>query len=174
MSLAELAPERVIKVGSAGKIFSLTGWKIGWLIAPAELAALIARAHQYLTFASPPHLQAAVAVGLSRPEWLGAMREGFARARSRLQSGLEAAGYALLPSEATYFQCIDLAASGLTLDDEAFAAMAVRDAGVAVIPLSPFYEGEAERGLVRLCFAKVDATIDRGVQALAHARRLAL
>ncbi len=69
-SLAALAPERTIKVGSAGKIFSLTGWKVGWAAAPAELADVIARAHQYLTFATPPHLQAAVAAGLGRPDWL--------------------------------------------------------------------------------------------------------
>lgn len=171
-SLAALAPERVIKVGSAGKIFSLTGWKIGWLAAPAALADVIARAHQYLTFASPTHLQATVAEGLAHPEWLEPMRSGFNRARERLAAGLEAAGYRLLPSEATYFQCVDLAASGVPLTDEAFADLAVREAGVAVIPLSPFYEGEKEEGLVRLCFAKGDATIDRGVEAMARARRL--
>ena len=67
-SLAALAPERVIKVGSAGKIFSLTGWKIGWLAAPQATADVIARAHQYLTFATPPNLQAAVALGLRSEE----------------------------------------------------------------------------------------------------------
>ncbi len=171
-SLAPLAPERVIKVGSAGKIFSLTGWKIGWAAAPVELAGLIARSHQYLTFASPPHLQAAVAVGLGRPDWLAPMRSGFARARERLAAGLERAGYRLLPSEATYFQCVDLVASGIAMSDMEFADLAVREGGVAVIPLSPFYEGEAERGLVRLCFAKADETIDRGVQAMERAREL--
>nr|WP_084184510.1 aminotransferase class I/II-fold pyridoxal phosphate-dependent enzyme [Sphingomonas astaxanthinifaciens] len=172
-SLAALAPERVIKVGSAGKIFSLTGWKIGWLAAPQAIADVIARAHQYLTFATPPNLQAAVAVGLGHPEWLAPPREGFARARKRLAAGLEAAGYVLLPSEGTYFQCVDLGASGIALSDMAFAELAVREGGVAVIPLSPFYEGEAERGLVRLCFAKRDATIDAGVAAMARARELA-
>jgi aspartate/methionine/tyrosine aminotransferase len=171
-SLAELAPERVIKVGSAGKIFSLTGWKIGWLVAPEATADIIARAHQYLTFASPTALQAAVAVGLGRPDWLAPMREGFERARLRLAEGLEQAGYALLPSEATYFQCIDLQASGVALDDRSFARLAVEQAGVAVIPLSPFYEGEPERRLVRLCFAKTDDTIDCGVGALARAREM--
>lgn len=173
-SLAALAPERTIKVGSAGKLFSLTGWKVGWAAAPAELASVIARAHQYLTFATPPHLQAAVAVGLAHPEWLDRPRQGFARARQRLASGLEGAGYALLPSEGTYFQCVDLRASGIEMDDRAFADLAVERAGVAVIPLSPFTEGEPERGLVRLCFAKRDGTIDAGIAAMAEARRLAL
>ena len=173
ISLGGLAPERVVKVGSAGKIFSLTGWKVGWLAAPPRLAEVIARAHQYLTFATPPNLQAAVAFGLRHPEWLEEARLGFARARARLAAGLEAAGYVLLPSEATYFQCVDLKASGIMLRDRDFAELAVREAGVAVIPLSPFYEGDAETGLVRLCFAKHDTTIDAGVAAIARARNLA-
>jgi aspartate/methionine/tyrosine aminotransferase len=172
-SLAALAPERVIKVGSAGKIFSLTGWKIGWLAAPGGLADVIARAHQYLTFAAPPHLQAAVAAALLRPDWLEPARPAFALAKERLVSGLEAAGYRLLPSEATYFQCVDLQASGIALSDMAFATLAVEQAGIAVIPLSPFYEEQAEAGLVRLCFAKSDGTIDRGLAAMARARELA-
>ncbi|UUR08610.1 aminotransferase class I/II-fold pyridoxal phosphate-dependent enzyme [Sphingomonas glaciei] len=172
-SLASLAPERTVKVGSAGKIFSLTGWKVGWAAATAGLADIIARAHQYLTFATPPHLQAAVAAGLGHPEWLDPPRHGFARARQRLADGLQEAGYVLLPSEGTYFQCVDLPASGISLDDRHFATMAVEQAGVAVIPLSPFTEGEPERGLIRLCFAKSDATIDAGIAAMAMARALA-
>ena len=172
-SLAALAPERVIKVGSAGKIFQVTGWKVGWAAAPGELAGTIARAHQYLTFATPPHLQAAVAFGLGHPEWLDAPREGFARARRRLADELEAAGYVLLPGEGTYFQCVDLRASGIDLDDRSFAKLAVEQAGVAVIPLSPFTEGEPERSLIRLCFAKKDETIEAGVEAMARARGLA-
>lgn len=174
ISLAALAPERTIKVGSAGKIFSLTGWKVGWAAAPAALSDVIARAHQYLTFATPPHLQAAVAFGLAHPEWLEPQRQAFARARQRLGEGLQRAGYVLLPSEGTYFQCIDLAASGIAKDDLAFAKLAVEQAGVAVIPLSPFFEADPERGLVRLCFAKRDETIDAGIAAMAKARVLAV
>jgi aspartate/methionine/tyrosine aminotransferase len=166
---------RVLKCGSAGKIFSLTGWKVGWLIAEPELASTVARTHQYLTFATPPNLQAAVAMGLEQgDDWLPAMRERFTRARDRTVGGLERAGYRLLPSEATYFQCVDLPASGIVLDDERFAALAVEQAGVAVIPLSPFFEDAPVRGIVRLCFAKRDKTLDEGVAALARARALAL
>jgi aspartate/methionine/tyrosine aminotransferase len=111
-------------------------------------------------------------VGLERPEWLDPARAAFARAKARLTKGLEAAGYRLLPSEATYFQCVDLAASGVRLDDMAFAELAVEQAGIAVIPLSPFYEEQAETSLVRLCFAKSDETIDRGVEAMARARAI--
>ena len=164
--------ERTLKCGSAGKIFSLTGWKVGWLVAPPALAGVVAKAHQFLTFATPPNLQAAVAVGLAHDEWLEPMRASFRRARDRLASRLQAAGYALLPAQGTYFQCVDLERSGIALDDEAFARLAVEQAGVAVIPLSPFFEADPVTTMVRLCFAKQDATIDAGIAALARARVL--
>lgn len=167
--------ERTLKCGSAGKIFSLTGWKIGWIAAAPELATLAARAHQFLTFASPPNLQAAVAFGMAEGDgWIGPVRRDFARARDRMSAGLVAAGYSVLPSAATYFLIVDLAASGIAIDDEAFAKLAVEQAGVAVVPLSAFAERDAPRHLVRLCFAKRDATIDAGVAAMARARALAL
>ncbi|QDP20387.1 aminotransferase [Sphingomonas xanthus] len=165
--------ERTLKCGSAGKIFSLTGWKIGWLISSPELATLAARAHQFLTFASAPNLQAAVAYGLAEGDgWLRPMRESFSRARDRMTAGLEASGYAVLPSASTYFLCVDLAASGIAIDAEAFADQAVERAGVAVVPLSPFAEHDPPRHMIRLCFAKRDETIDVGVEAMAKARTL--
>ena len=166
--------ERTIKIGSAGKIFSLTGWKVGWLVAPPEMASVAARAHQFLTFATPPNLQAAVAYGLTEgDEWIAPMRARFTRARDRMTQGLRAAGYAVLDSASTYFMCVDLAASGIEQDDEAFAKRAVEEAGVAVVPLSPFAEADPARHLVRLCFAKRDETIDAGVGALKRAMELA-
>ena len=172
-SLAGMS-ERIFKCGSAGKILSLTGWKIGWLVASPEMATQAARAHQFLTFASAPSLQSAVAFGLNDgDEWLEPMRERFSRARDRMTAGLEAAGYAVLPAASTYFLCIDLAASGISLDDEAFAKLAVEQAGVAVVPLSAFAEQDPPRHMIRLCFAKRDETIDAGVAAMAKARKLA-
>jgi aspartate/methionine/tyrosine aminotransferase len=171
-SLAGMS-DRTLKCGSAGKIFSLTGWKIGWLAASAELATLAARAHQFLTFASAPNLQAAVAYGMKDGDaWLQPMRDRFARARDRMMQGLEAAGFAVMPSASTYFLCVDLAASGISLDDETFAAQAVEQAGVAVVPLSAFAEQDAASHMIRLCFAKRDETIDAGVEAMAKARNL--
>ncbi|MEO7240024.1 MAG: aminotransferase class I/II-fold pyridoxal phosphate-dependent enzyme, partial [Sphingomicrobium sp.] len=106
--------ERTIKIGSAGKIFSLTGWKVGWLVAAPEMAAVAARAHQFLTFATPPNLQAAVAFGLTEGEaWIAPMRHRFARARDRMTAGLRGAGFVVLDSASTYFLCVDLAASGI-------------------------------------------------------------
>jgi aspartate/methionine/tyrosine aminotransferase len=100
------------------------------------------------------------------------MRQRFARARDRMTVGLEQAGFAVLPSAATYFLIVDLAASGIPADDETFAAAAVEQAGVAVVPLSPFAEIDPLRHMIRLCFAKRDKTIDAGVAALAKAREL--
>jgi len=165
--------ERTIKIGSAGKIFSLTGWKVGWMVASPELANLVARAHQFLTFATPPNLQAAVAFGLNEGDsWLQPMRDRFERARDRMADGLRAAGFAVLPATSTYFLVVDLAASGIDLDDEGFASAAVEQAGVAVVPLSPFAEREAPRHLVRLCFGKKDETIDAGVAGMALAKEM--
>jgi N-succinyldiaminopimelate aminotransferase len=165
--------ERTIKVGSAGKIFSLTGWKVGWMVAAPALSAVVARAHQFLTFSTAPNLQAAVAFGLNDGDaWLQPMRERFQRSRDIMADGLRAAGYAVLDAEATYFMCVDLAASGISLDDESFAAAAVERAGVAVVPLSAFSEQDPSRHLVRLCFSKKDETIEAGVAAMARAKEI--
>jgi len=165
--------ERTIKVGSAGKIFSLTGWKVGWMVAAPALAPLVARAHQFLTFSTAPNLQAAVAFGLAQGDaWLQPMRDRFQRSRDLMADGLRSAGYSTLNVAATYFMCVDLAASGLPLDDETFAASAVARAGVAVVPLSAFAERDPARHLVRVCFSKKDETIEAGVAAMAKAKDL--
>ena len=165
--------ERTLKVGSAGKIFSLTGWKIGWIAAAAELAGVAAKAHQFLTFASAPNLQWAVAYGLSEGDaWIPPMRDRFARARDRMADGLQSVGYAALHPASTYFICVDLERSGIHVDDETFAARAVEEAGVAVVPISAFAEENPSRHLVRLCFSKRDETIDAGVAAMAKAKEL--
>nr|NUR36450.1 aminotransferase [Sphingomonas sp.] len=165
--------ERTIKIGSAGKIFSLTGWKVGWMVAAPELTTVLARAHQFLTFSTPPNLQLAVAYGLDEGDaWIQPMRERFQRARDRMSEGLEQAGYEVLRSAATYFLCVNLEASGLSVDDECFAKAAVERAGVAVVPLSAFAERDPPRHFVRLCFGKKDETIDAGVAAMKKAKEL--
>ena len=163
---------RVVKIGSAGKIFQVTGWKVGWASAPAELAARIAATHQFLTFTTSPALQQAVAEGLvAERQWLATMRAEVAAGRARLADGLAAAGYAVLPSKATWFLSVDLAASGIALDDVAFCTRIVDAHGVAGIPVSAFFEGEGvPTNVVRFCHAKAPATIDAALERLAKAR----
>ena len=165
--------ERTVKIGSAGKMFGLTGWKVGFLCAGAELTRALSRTHQFLTFTTPPNLQAAVAWGLSRGDgWFGEMPAGLQRSRDRLAEGLRQEGFVPLPAQGTYFLNIDLLASGVTEDDRSFALRAVREAGVATIPVSAFYEQDHVRTILRLCLAKADATLDEGVARLARAREL--
>ncbi len=163
--------QRAVKIGSAGKIFGLTGWKVGWLCAGAALAAAMGRAHQFLTFTTPPPLQWAVAEGLALPDdWFAARHAAWAASRERLRAGLERAGYAVLPNAATWFLCADLAASGIALADRAFSERAVREAGVASIPVSALFEGEAPTNVVRFCFTKRDAVLDEAAARLASFR----
>ena len=165
--------ERTIKIGSAGKIFSLTGWNVGWMVAAPDLANVVARAHQFLTFCTPPNLQSAVAFGLNEGDaWIEPMKQRFSRARDKMTRGLREAGFAALDAASTYFLCVDLKASGIGLDDEAFAAGAVEKAGVAVVAISAFAEDDPSSHLVRLCFGKKDETIEAGVAAMARAREL--
>ena len=165
--------ERTVKIGSAGKIFSLTGWKVGWVCAAPALTTAIAKAHQFLTFTVAPGAQAAVAYGLGKDDaYFTDMRAGYARSRDRLDDGLKSEGFAVLPSEGTYFLNIDLPGSGIDLDDRSFCLRAVQEAGVAAIPVSAFYEENPVTRIVRLCFAKKDATLDAGIERLAKARKL--
>ena len=172
LSLPGMA-ERCVKIGSAGKIFSLTGWKVGFVCACERLLSVVAKAHQFLTFTTPPNLQLGVAYGLGKEDaYFDEMRATYARSRDRLATGLTQEGFVVIPSEGTYFLNVDLAASGLNLDDETFCKRAVVEAGVAAIPVSAFYESDPVRNVVRLCFAKRDQTIDSGIERLAKARRM--
>ena len=165
--------ERTVKIGSAGKMFGLTGWKVGFLCAAPALTHALARAHQFLTFTTPPNLQAAVAWGLDNPgDWFETMPRDLQRSRDRLSDGLVREGFAVLPSGGTYFLNIDLPASGITEPDRAFALRAVNEAGVAAIPVSAFYEQAPVTTILRLCLSKRDETLDEGVRRLAKAREL--
>jgi len=164
---------RTVKIGSAGKMFGLTGWKVGFLCAAPELTHSLARAHQFLTFTTPPNLQAAVAWGLEHADdWFRDMPRALERSRDRLSQGLKREGFAVLPSQGTYFLNLDLAASGIPVGDRDFCLRAVNEAGVAAIPVSAFYEADPVTSIVRLCFSKRDETLDAGIERLAKARAL--
>ena len=162
--------DRTIKVGSAGKIFSLTGWKIGFVCAAPPLLRVAAKVHQFLTFTTAPNLQAAVAYGLGKPaEYFHRMRKDLARSRDRLTEGLERIGFPVLKSQGTYFLTVDLSPLGLNETDEAFCKRIVTDYKVAAIPVSAFYEEDAVTSVVRFCFAKKDATLDTALERLSDA-----
>ena len=164
--------ERTVKIGSAGKMFGMTGWKVGFLCAAPTLTKALAGAHQFLTFTTPPNLQEGVAFGLSEPgDWFEAMPAGLQRSRDRLAAGLRDAGFVVLDSGGTYFLNVDLKASGIDEGDRTFALRAVRDHGVASIPVSAFYAEDPVSHILRLCFAKADDTLDEAVRRLAAARR---
>jgi N-succinyldiaminopimelate aminotransferase len=165
--------ERTIKIGSAGKIFNLTGWKVGFVCAAPAILRVLAKAHQFITFTTPPNLQSAVAYGLAKDDgYFESMRAEFARSRDRFTAGLQTLGFAVIPSQATYFLNIDIAPLG-EADDTAFCKRLVLDHGVAAIPVSAFYAEGAVRNVVRFCFAKRDATLDAALERLAGVVRKA-
>ena len=164
--------DRSIKIGSAGKLFSLTGWKVGWICAAPPLAEAIARMHQYLTFTTPPALQWAVAEGLALPvRWHEEHRASHSAGRAQLAKGLAAAGYAVHQGAASWFLLVDLSASGIALDDRGFCERLVREAGVAAIPLSAFYEERPESRHIRFCFTKAPGMLEEAISRLADFRR---
>ncbi|MFL5158544.1 MAG: aminotransferase [Microvirga sp.] len=165
--------ERSVKIGSAGKIFSLTGWKVGFVCAAPHIMKVLAKSHQFLAFTTAPNLQAAVAYGLAKDDaYFEGMRKNFARSRDRFTDGLRTLGFDVIPSQGTYFVNIDIAPLGET-DDVAFCRRLVMEHGVAAIPVSAFYAEGAVKNVVRFCFAKKDSTLDAGLERLAKAIRKA-
>ncbi len=161
---------RTIKIGSAGKIFSLTGWKVGLVVAHPTIMRALSKAHQFLTFTTPPNLQAAVAYGLGKDDaYFHGLRRGLQRSRDRFSKGLDEAGFAVLPSQGSYFVNIDIAPLGAR-DDAEFCQRLVKEHGVAAIPVSAFYAQDHVRNVVRFCFAKKDSTLDAALERLSRAR----
>jgi len=159
--------DRSVKIGSAGKIFSLTGWKVGFVCAAPHIMKVLAKSHQFLAFTTAPNLQAAVAYGLAKDDsYFEEMRRTFARSRDRFTAGLRTLGFDVIPSQGTYFLNIDITPLGET-DDVAFCRRLVMEHGVAAIPVSAFYAEGAVKNVVRFCFAKKDSTLDAGLERLA-------
>lgn len=163
--------ERTITLSSLGKTFSLTGWKIGWAIAPPDLTAGVRAAHQFLTYAvnTPMQHAAAAALRLAEPpgtyyrDFLGEYRDR----RDRLCAVLEHAGFRFRPPQGTYFILADHSPFGFT-DDVAFCKHLIESIGVAAIPPTAFYENkEHGRSLVRFAFCKTNATLDAAAERLA-------
>ena len=160
--------ERTVSISSAGKSFSVTGWKIGWICAPAELIAAVKTVKQFLTFTANGALQLAVAHALTHDlRWVDDLRASLQSKRDRLSAGLVAAGFGVHPSAGTYFIQADVRPLGLT-DGTSLAWSLPERIGVAAIPTSVFYD-DAEAGMpfVRFAFCKRDDVLDEAVRRLA-------
>ncbi|MEO1242852.1 MAG: aminotransferase [Pseudomonadota bacterium] len=149
--------ERCIRIGSAGKTFSLTGFRIGYVTGPAHLVTGVMKAHQHLAYTSPAPLQLAVAKGLAMgDEYYREFRADMQEKRDLLRAGLEHAGFDVMPCEGTYFITVDIRSVGAS-DDAAFCREITKEAKVAAVPLSAFYHPSqtgAPRSYARFCFCK--------------------
>ncbi len=161
----ELA-ERSIVVSSFGKTFHCTGWKVGYAVAPPGLSAEFRKVHQYLTFCTFHPAQLALAKFLaSSPEHYLQLPDFYQAKRDRFRVMLAPSRLKLLDVPGGYFQLVDYSAIR-DVDDMAFCDWLVKEGGVAAIPLTPFCEAPPSTHLVRLCFAKVDATMEAGAERL--------
>jgi N-succinyldiaminopimelate aminotransferase len=160
--------DRVMRIGSAGKTFSLTGWKVGYVTAPAGLAPLVAKAHQNLTFTTAPNLQRAVAVGLAKDDAYFASLSGALQAkRDRLAAGLASLGLTVLSAKGSYFITTDFRPLGFNGDDVAFCRHITEHAKVTAIPVSAFYDAPgAPSHYARFAFCKRDEVLDEAVARL--------
>jgi aspartate/methionine/tyrosine aminotransferase len=167
--------ERSVRIGSAGKSFSLTGWKVGYVTAAAELMKPIAKTHQFMTFTTPPNLQWGAATGLRLgDDYFATLAADMQRKRDRLADGLRDIGFDVLPAHGTYFVTTDFRPLGFNGTDEDFCRHITIKAGVTAVPVSAFYDESAvaPRHLARFCFCKQDATLDSAIERLReHFRR---
>jgi len=159
--------DRTIRIGSAGKTFSMTAWKVGYMTAPANLLTPISKAHQYVAFTTPRNFQTAVAVGLTQDDaYFTSRATDLQIKRDRIGSGLQSAGFDVLPTGGTYFISVDIRSVGFDGNDVTFCEMIAREAGVAGIPLSAFYQdGEVDQ-FVRFCFSKQNDILDQAAANL--------
>jgi len=162
--------ERCLRIGSAGKTFSLTGWKVGYISGSAALLSTIAKAHQYVIFCTPPALQHAIAYGLENCEdfyqTLAAELQG---KRDFLKSTLEGLGLRVLPVDGTYFLTADITPFGFAGTDYDFCKFMTEKARVGAIPTSVFYHPETPdvpHNLVRFCFCKRDEVLSEAARRL--------
>lgn len=158
--------ERTVTISSAGKTFSLTGWKIGWSCAPPDLAAAVRAAHQFATFAVATPFQHAVVAALGAgDDYYARLRAEYLVRRNRLCDGLADVGFAVRPPEGTYFGLADIRPLGYD-DGVTFCRTLVERVGVAAIPASAFAAGKRLNHLVRFAFCKDDATLEEGLRRL--------
>ncbi|MFT3803705.1 MAG: pyridoxal phosphate-dependent aminotransferase [Burkholderiaceae bacterium] len=161
--------ERSVIVSSFGKTFHVTGWKVGYLAAPAALTVELRKVHQYMVFTVNTPMQAALARYLDDPTPWRTLSAFYQRKRDLFGAGLARTRFEPLPSQGTYFQLARyrrLADRCGELDEADFCRWLTTEVGVAAIPVSAFYDQPRESGIVRFCFAKRDETLERALRLL--------
>ena len=162
---------RAFIVSSFGKTYHVTGWKVGTVVAPAPLTAEFRKVHQFNVFTVNTPMQHALAAYMADPTPYLQLSDFYAAKRDRFRAGLAKTRFRLLPSQGTYFQCVDistLAVPERDLPEADFCQWLTREIGVAAIPLSAFYGDGFDQKVVRFCFAKKDDTLDEAIRRLAR------
>ena len=152
-------------MSSFGKTYHITGWKTGYVLAPTGLMAEFRKVHQFNVFSVNTPMQHALASYLADPAPYRNLPAFYQRKRDLFRTGLEGTRLRLLPSEGSYFQCVDMSAVS-DLGEADFCRWLTCEVGVAAIPLSAFYGDGFDQRIVRFCFAKEDATLQEALKRL--------
>ena len=163
---AELAA-RAFVVSSFGKTYHVTGWKVGFVAAPAAMSAEFRKVHQFNVFTVNTPVQHGLANYMARPQAYLELPTFYQRKRDLFRSGLQSSRFTLLPADGTFFQCVDYSQIS-SLPEAEFAIWLTSEIGVAAIPISAFYQQPKESGIVRFCFAKEEATLESALRKLAR------
>jgi methionine aminotransferase len=158
---------RAFVVSSFGKTYHVTGWKLGYVAAPAMLSAEFRKVHQFNVFTVNSPMQHGLATYMQTPKHYIDLAPFYEQKRDLFREGLAKTRFKLLPAPGTYFQCVDYSAIS-DMPEEAFCRWLTSEIGVAAIPLSAFYHAPRESGVIRFCFAKRDTTLNTALQRLAR------
>jgi len=159
--------ERCVRIGSAGKTFSVTGWKVGYVTGCLALLKPISRCHQFLVFTTAPNLQAAVAYGLAKDDgYFRGLAGELEAKRDRFGSGLADIGFEVLDCQGTYFITGDFRPLGFNGNDVEFCKHITIEAGVTGVPVSAFYQDDPPTHFARFSFCKPDDVLDEAVARL--------
>ena len=159
--------ERAFVVSSFGKTYHVTGWKVGYVAAPAALTAEFRKVHQYNVFTVNTPMQHGIAAYMRDPAPYLELPAFYQKKRDLFRAGLAGTRFTLLPADGTYFQCVRYEAIS-DLPEAEFATWLTAEAKVAAIPVSAFYGQPTESGIVRFCFAKQDETLRQALERLAR------
>ena len=161
--------DRSIRIGSTGKTFSLTGWKVGYLTGSEYLLKAVSKAHQFLVFTTAPNLQRAVADGLNQDDlYFSRLNIDMKAKRDRLSAGLsKVPGFKPIVCQGTYFLFVDVEGVAFEGNDIQFCEYLTTKAGVTGVPVSAFYNSSLEKKFIRFCFAKKNSVLDAAIKKLA-------